>query len=298
MPKYRHVNLNLFYGYKCNYSCHGCVTNSDTAYHQEDDPDLNQLMSCIPILASLFEIDSMITLLGGEAFLYWDKRIVPLALEVNKHFPKTRINIFSNGQLLPRYIDKFIDLSNRVDNVALEITQHLGTLAHTKPGQIWHQGIRCLDNHSKIKKISDLHYHVIGNTQANIYLTPVPTTWTMSLRRLPDGRIKPHATNDPTGSMQHGCSAGSVCAIVNEGRLYKCALLATLKKSLERRGQVHDPDWKKYLDYKSIDLFNFNAIELEQHMESYGKPIAECDMCSNRDDARVVSRTYDMIFRR
>jgi MoaA/NifB/PqqE/SkfB family radical SAM enzyme len=97
MIKSDQVNLNIFYGFKCNYSCDGCISNSNLAKFDQD-PDFNDIIKTIPILADLFNITSMITLLGGEPFYYWDERIVPIAIECNKYFPNTLINVFTNGQ--------------------------------------------------------------------------------------------------------------------------------------------------------------------------------------------------------
>jgi organic radical activating enzyme len=297
MDKKSQVNINLLYGYKCNYSCHGCLTNSDADYHEQDDPDLDKLLDSIPILADTFNIESMITLIGGEPFLYWNSHIVPISLKVNEHFPKTRINIFTNGQLLGKNLDKFIDLSDRVDNITLEVTQHLIGLENTTPGRIWKSGIDYLSRHDRIHKIHDEHYHVKNNIYANILLTSKIYNWIPSLKRLPNGMIKPYASNNPAESMKHGCSAANVSALVKDGYLYKCGLLGTLDHGLKYRNQLNDPDWQKYLSYQPLDLFNFSQEDLDQYMETYGKPISECDMCSDNPKNIIKQRTYEMIFK-
>jgi organic radical activating enzyme len=300
VTKPKQVNINLLYGYRCNYNCQGCISNSDVESAPEDELDLSRLLDSIPILANTFDVTGMITLLGGEPFLYWDSHIVPLALKVNKYFPRTRINIFSNGQLLTKFLDKFIKLSEEVTYVNLEISRHLIGFEHTKMWQVWQAGVDYLEHHDRIYKIHDDHYHVKDNIFADIRFTPATKdSWLISFKHLSNGNIKPYATNDPEASMKYGCSAGSVCAVVKNGFLYKCSLLATLDHGLTRRKQLDDPEWQKYLSYQPIDLFNSNTDHIQEYMKTYGKAITECDMCCNQPNQRgTVQRTYDMIFKK
>jgi hypothetical protein len=296
--KIKQVNLNFFYGYRCNYSCDGCFSGSDSVDQSLWDPDLNKLKQSIKRSSELFEITSMITLIGGEPFLYWDERILPLALELNSHFPDTRINITSNGQLLGKNLEKVLLLSEKINNFSITISKHLEGSKGTKIEKIWQKSIDDFISHPNIIKIHDDHYHVSGNINANIYFYG-SDTWKPYYYRTPEGKIKPWKTNDPAGSLKHGCP-GSVCSCIIDDKLYKCPTLATLPGHLSAIGQDQDSDWKKYLDYPAIDLNNIDPDAWNEFNQTYGKPTTYCDMCNNNPKFNIEwqERSYSMIFRK
>lgn len=287
-------NLNILYGFKCNYSCSGCITNSDII-DNNNDPELTDILSSIPKLANLFNVTNMVTLLGGEPFYYWDDRIVPIAQEVNRYFPDTLINIFTNGQLLGKSADKVFKLAEQIDNFSLTITNHLFNLYDTVPGKIWINNFEEFISNPNIVKISDVHYHIKNNIRANIYIS-TPSNWTHSYKITTNNQIKPFATNDPNGSAKYGCSAGIRCSMVYGKKLYKCSMLATLPTALKIKNQLDDPDWAKYLSYNPVEIDNPDARVLKEFVDTYGKPIDVCDMCSNNPQTSIASRTYNMIF--
>jgi len=298
MIKSDQVNLNIFYGFKCNYSCDGCISNSNLA-KSDQDPDLTDIIKTIPILADLFNVTGMITLLGGEPLYYWDERIVPIAMECNKYFPNTLINVFTNGQLLGKNQKKVFELSDKIDKFSLTITDHLNTeeLKNTTPGKKWRESINRFLNHKQIVKIHNEHYHIKDNINANIYIsTPDSNSWKNIYKTTIDGKIKPFATNDPEGSMRYGCISNNICSMVRGTKLYKCTQLATLENGLRAKNQLDDPDWKKYLSYAPVDLLNIDKSTLTNFIDTYAKPIDMCDMCSN-NPTRGEPRQYNMIFK-
>ena len=297
MKKIDQVNLNIFFGYRCNYSCDNCTSGSDSVRTTELDPDFDKTIASVEKLAQMFTVSSMITLIGGEPFLYWDERIVPLVLECNKHFPNTRINVFTNGQLLSKYKEKIINLCNQVDNFSLSITRHLIAFPGAKVAKKWQENINDLINDSRIVKIHNDHYYLKNNTNANFYFF-AGRAWRLFYKRLPDKTIKPFATNNPEQSMMHGCT-GNVCSCVFEEKLYKCPTLAALPGHLKSLGQDNDADWEKYLNYPAVDIFNPDQAQYQMFVDTYGKPTTWCDMC-NASPKNIVhweTRTYDKVFK-
>lgn len=291
--KINQENFNIFYGFRCNYSCQGCSTSSDIVKDKSLDPDLQEIIDIIPDIDKLFNINNMLTLIGGEPFLYWDTKILPILKELQKYFPDTRKNIFTNGALLGKNIDKFISATKEVNNVALEITDHLADLKYTTPaGKVWLSGIEKLENHPDIVKISDEHYHVKNNIYANIYIIRSGSNWVQTFNNV-DGKIKPWKTGDPQKSMDVGCT-GNICSFVRNNKVYKCGLLANLDVALALRGQSDEPEWQPYLNYEPLDIHNHTQEQLDFFENTYGKPISECDMCPAHEQARII-RTYDMI---
>jgi hypothetical protein len=288
-------NLNIFYGYLCNYSCEGCFSGSNSVDTIELDPDLQKTFDSIEPLSNLFNVQSMVTLIGGEPFLYWDSRIVPLALEINHCFPNIKINITTNGQLLGKNVDKIYSLSEKIDNLSLTISRHLRAVTDVKIKEIWDQNMHAFLNDPKIIQINEDHYHIKDNVNANIYFTNIDNWKSYYYYHGTD--IKPWATDDPEKSMAYGCP-GNVCSCVFEDKIYKCANLATLSGHLASRGQENDPDWNKYLSYPAIDVHNIDLELLNNFEKTYGKPTTYCDMCSN-SQTNILNweqRTFPMVF--
>ena len=295
MSKIPQVNLPIFIGYRCNYSCQDCSAGSDFIKNTQLDPTLEEIMSAIPILAEKFEVQSMISLHGGEPFLYWDEKVVPLAIELNRWFPDTTINIFTNGHLIGKNLTNIFDLVSQINNISFTISAHLKGDLNSKVGQQWSSSINELISHPSIVKIHDEHYHFKDNIRANIYFHS-PEYWSSHYVRHPNGQIKPHATNNPEKSMEHGC-LGSVCSSLHGTKLYKCGRLGNLADTLRVSGQLDDPDWQKYLNYQPIDLLDINQIELDKFVETYHKPISVCDMCQgSKPKLKWTDRTWDMVF--
>lgn len=296
--KFDETNLNIFYGYLCNYSCSGCFSGSDAIDSKTKDPDLEKIKQAIIKSSELINVDRMITLIGGEPFLYWESRIVPLALLINQYFPKKRINITTNGQLLGKYVDHIFELSKQVSEISITITRHLIGVDNQKIKSLWDENMSEFLSHPMIVKIHDDHFHIKDNIHANIYFFQADT-WKSYYYRTQDNKIKPWATNDPVNSMQYGCP-GSMCSCLYENKLYKCANLATLSKHLEQLQQLDDPDWKKYIDYPYIDINNVDPVLFKEFQDTYTKPTTYCDMCGNKPEHHIpwTKRTFPMVFSR
>ena len=297
--KINQENLNIFYGFACNYSCDGCTSGSD-AVDRAQDPDLDAIFKVIPRLSEMFAVSNMITLIGGEPLLYWEDRVEPLAIMLRQHFPQVKINIFTNGQLLGKKLEKVIDLMIALGNVDITITRHVSHLAATQVVTKWHESIDSVGQHPLIVKLHDDHWHIINHVHNNLHFVNTDSAyWKSFYQHTSDGTIKPWATNDPVGSMIHGCT-GSVCSVIVENRLYKCGPLAMLADNLKSRGQIDDPAWAKYINYPWIDVWNPRADLLQQFVDTYGRPTEYCDMCANKphQQTRWQSRTYQMVFQK
>jgi organic radical activating enzyme len=293
--KIKQNNLPIFIGHKCNYSCTNCSVGSDFVKHHNDDPTLEDILQSIPVLAEKFTVTTMISLQGGEPFMYWDEKIVPLAKELNYWFPGTRINVYTNGHLIGKNIEKMFDLINQIKNISFTVSRHLSGNLDSAPGKAWASSVNTLLNHPNILRIHDDHYHVKNNINANIYFYTTKY-WRSHYVTQPDGKIKPHATGNPSESMRHGC-IGSTCSFLHGTKLYKCGRLATISTQLNESNQLDDPDWKKYLQYQPIDLLNIDKPLFDNFIETYGKPIDLCDMCNGTtSEVEWQDRTWEMVF--
>ena len=298
MPnKIDQVNLNIFYGYRCNYSCVGCFAGSDHVQDKNHDPSMDEIYESIPILSTLFNVTNEVTLIGGEPFMYWRERIVPLSREIRKHFPGVKITTITNGQLLGNHVDEVIDWFDEMEIASITVTRHIDSIADSVPGKKWHAGADKFFSHPRLVKIHSEHYHIKDNINANIHLNR-PDQWMPSFKYTDDGKIKPFATNDPAGSMKHGCP-GRVCSCTFGTKLYKCPKIAALPLHLTTLNQSDDPDWEKYLNYPALDLKNITIDDLEFLKSTYGKPTEHCDMCNNQPVNNIpwYKRDQKMLFR-
>jgi hypothetical protein len=239
----------------------------------------------------------MITLLGGEPMMYWDERIVPLARRIRYNFPRARINIFYNGHLLCKRADEVIDFINEI-SANVTITQHLMGDLDSKLGSKWQSNLNEFLSHPLIIKIHSEHYHIKNNIESNIHFTR-SDNWFTWYKQDHQGLIKPYASNDPEKSMKYGCASGNYCASLFENKLYKCSSLAMLPGLLNTVGQNNDPDWKPYLDYPYVDVLDVDPEKLKFHVDSYGFPIAQCDMCNDQpaNVVKWVDRKQESIIR-
>ena len=292
------MSLNIMYGYRCNLTCKGCMSGSDQVTTRSYDPDLNITFRAIEAVRRIVDIDKQgnIALLGGEALLYWHDRIVPLIKHVRQFFPDECLNIFSNGVLAHRYADAILDLMDYY-HANFIITPHFSPKQDSVMSRQWHDNVGSFLSHPRIVKIHDKHYHVKNNIKANIYLYDSPQ-WLSSYRILPNSSIKPWQTNDPENSMRYGCSSGSTCSALFENRLYKCGSLAMLPGLLKAKNQIDDHAWQKYLNYPFVDVFDVDQKKFSHYVDTYGRPISHCDMCSNQSSNMIkwLDRTHNDVF--
>ena len=298
----KHIDqaFNVIYGYRCNYSCIGCCNGSDYVTIENYDPDIDLTIESIKRLPDLIEIpeEGMITLLGGEPLMYWKERIIPLARTIREAFPTARINIFSNGHLVNKHIDSIIEVLDTY-RCHMTISQHLLGDMNSPLGKKWRENVDEFLTDPRIVKIHDQHYHVSGNIAANIFFYNADE-WFTWYQQTPNGDIKPWATQDPEGSMKHGCASGNTCSALFENRLYKCGSLAMLPGFLTAKNQINDIDWKKYLDYPYVDVLDVDPSRFRSFVDTYGKPIPECDMCNNQKHKVIkwTGRTQNMVIQR
>jgi organic radical activating enzyme len=297
--KHVEMTLNIIYGYKCNYRCKGCSNGSDQVTHTNYDPSLDEILESIPKLAQYFDIahDGMITLLGGEIYLYWDK-VVAIARQTRKYFPKAKINLFTNGQLLSLYINETINLMKELDNSCVHISRHLQGIYETKIGKKWLDNIEQVKNHTEITIINDDFFQIKNHSECNFHAYD-GVAWFTWYKQMPGGTIKPHASGDPVRSARYGCASGLSCSALFGSKFYKCGSLAMLPGLLKQKQQIDDPDWKKYVeDYPYIDLNNFDIEKYQYYVDTYNIPIPQCDMCNNNPNNIMEwkDRTYIDIF--
>ena len=297
MKKINQEIVDVFYGHQCNYSCDNCISGSNFITNRDFDPDVEEIKKGISLMAEKFTVSRMITLLGGESMLYWNDRIIELAKHIRKCFPETVINVTTNGQVIHKHTDSIVSLMKELSPMTLSITRHLDSIRDKKVYQIWEKHVDQFLADKNITKIHNEHYHVKDNIHANIYLTPVVKDWMYYYKRQ-GNKIKPYTSNNYELSHQVTCGGHSVCSSLVGTRMYKCINLASLRNSLQKVGQLADPDWEMYTNYKPLDLANIDNAIFENFVRTYTKAIPECDMCNDNPskNLKISDRDYKQIF--
>lgn len=273
--------VDLFYGYKCNLACVGCNPGSDIIQHTDYDPSLDSILKSITDLSHRVEtIENHISLLGGEPFLYWEERIIPIIRHIRQLFPTTTICLVTNGFYLHKFQQQLIDLLLEINYIDVSITDHTRGFADDPVAVKYHTNLTNFLSHPIFFKIHDCHYG-ISDYKVNIHITPEPLIFKAQYKTVNNKRY-PFATNDPMGSYKTGCT-GNICNHLVDSKLYKCSKLAYIRDTLKETNQLDDPEWSKYLAYQPIDLTDTNNQPLLDEFETnLTSPIAECDMCPNR----------------
>lgn len=278
--------MNFYYGFKCNLACRGCNSGSDIIFHRNYDPSLKSILETITNFSNYVDdVTNMITLVGGEPTLYWNDKIVPMTHHVRKYFPNATINISSNGLLLHKFRDDIVNLFLEVDNIRLSIDDHLAGFPDSREAQVFYKNLKYFLSHPRIHKIHDMHYD-IPNKKIDFMLHTFHEYGFKAQFKTEGNKVKPFATNDPSGSYAVGCIS-PFCAAAIDNKLYKCPRLLSLPKILTETNQLNDPDWQKYLQYTPVDLLNGTQEDIDHFANTEGQAIPECDVCPNSREQNI-----------
>lgn len=292
------IDLDLvvfLYGFKCNLSCRDCLSSSDILDHTTYDPSLENIIESIDNVAKyVSNVNHMVSLIGGEPLLYWD-RIKTLARHIRKRFPNATIGLSTNGLLLHKYKDEVIELLMELKNCKIDVSNHMHDFPDDKAAIVSKRNLEYFLSDPRFYKIHEYHYD-IPNYKADIHLRNKTLEFITQYKRTKDGTLKPFASGNPSESFARGCT-GRICSTVINNKLYKCTRLATLPMVLEQKNLLDDPDWKKYQGYKHVDLSKeVTQEELDRFKENEGKYIDECDICPEK---RVLTpRTKENVLKR
>ena len=273
--------LDVFYGYECNLACTDCNPGSNIIQHRRLDPTLDSIIESIDNLAEHVEsATNRITLLGGEPFLYWEERIVPIVRHLRAKFPTSTISVVTNGLLLHKFIDSVINLMLEVDNFKLSVSDHMREFSDDRVAINYYNNLNKFLSDSRLNKIHDFHYD-IPNRKIDVHLESEAVLFIAQYKKI-NGQLKPFKTGDPDKSFRNGCCS-SICSHLVNSKLYKCSKLAAIHDILKETDQLDDPDWAPYLNYVPIDLTQKDIDgELLKFEQNIGKSINVCDMCPDK----------------
>lgn len=313
--------LDVFYGGKCNLSCHQCETRSDIHDETDVDPELDDILLGLQAARQKFDID-IYGMIGGEPLLYLDK-IESIAHAIRAQDPDKVLLCHTNGLLLDKRSDdvarlikdyrisfcvsnhfaSFTDtnLRDRVKNDFDDLAYKLGFVRQSDDSLFKHI---FLDSRSD--PTADFWKELFNNQttdgwqvlykRENVFLYYNNQAEFKRNHRIDSqGKPKPFATNDPERSYREGCS-GPVCSLLLGTSLYKCSALATLRKMLKHHGVLDDPDWKKYLGYRPLNLLSNTTEQVQKFSDTKFCAVDQCDMCSIGEDV-WFTKTPDRVLK-
>lgn len=317
--------LDIFYGNKCNLACSQCDTRSDRIRKDTYDPDMDIIKESIYLAHKNFNVNIW-SILGGEPMLYLNK-IEEILSYLRSLEPDSTVMLATNGSLIDRnitrladlikkynlyvqvcnhfvsfdnlsYSQKVIDQTNRlVKELKLETTEHSSiewwnkVIDTTKGGEEWFEYMRRIGFNPSTVYSSDRSW--IGDNYG-IYYIESPNFKSITKFDV-FGKPKPFDSSDPEASYWNSCPSG-FCALLKDKKIYKCAALGTLETFLKSYNSLEDPAWKKYLNYKGLDLTTCTPDTIDRFMKNLYCHIDECSMCPKNNIA--VKKTEENVLPR
>lgn len=233
-PTFRILNIHSHNG--CNLACRGCNHHS-SVLSPGSSLSIDSLMKDLEILLPRINIWSHISVLGGEVLLEpRTKEVLTLLEEFYKN--KVIIKVFTNALLLDKHQDWIIEHMKR--GTILRVSLHNSPI--TKLGK------KTYSNVSNFISIAEQEGVDLSKTLE--ISEPWDDMW-FDLLKWENNKFYPHEENDIQKSFE-------VCSCPNlqiySGKLWKCASIAYLHETLASTGQLDDPIWQKYLNYKATPV--------------------------------------------
>ena len=192
---------------------------------------------------------NVINLLGGEPLMHPD--LAEIIFESSRIFPNSRIEITTNGLLLPRIESAVFEVLRKV-RVRVIVSDHSGD---DVPFQHVFDSINLL-------RQQNVQYMVRNSNKQ----------WHASCRWNEDNVPIPFQSN-PRQAWK-ACTAKNCKSLMNN-KFFKCSILANIAKSVEE-GVLSSKHWKNALTYKPLTL-DSTVEEIAAHFNA--REIPECSNC-------------------
>lgn len=222
---------------KCNLNCKGCLFACNAIGQNEDVPTW-QVVSDLRRMKEVFGDIPWIRILGGEPLLH--PQLLYILGECRKVFPKSEVDILTNGLLFPKLPESFFGELVRQD-ISIHISGYKPTLG------ILDQIGRTLSKHK-------LNYTILEREEFVKYYT-----------------------TEPLNSMEEsykGCMV-SACTELYRGRLSRCSAAIAFEKLNSQFGTGYsvtkDEDW--------YDIYE-EDINAEKIICALQKPSYICKYCT------------------
>lgn len=311
--------LDIYCGAYCNLACNHCDARSHVLQTKNYDPTLDDILTGIKLVKEKFDIIYYGTS-GGEPLLYLD-RITEIFKFIKSIDPDAVLLLPTNGTLIDKKLNELVALIKQFD-VSVFVCDHFSGFEDKTLSNKVKQNFKLLADAVNLpsgnvsefyKNLFDIEnkkndilyqewldkrqnfYDYIEDTEQVFYNKTFvhyreQSTFKQNYQLI-DNIPKPFKTNNPAKSYQNGCTS-DMCSFLIDKKLYKCSSLGTLNRFLNHHNLLNDPDWQKYLNYKPINLENYNNDEIDFFDKTKYCEIGECDMCSNKDTSFLKTPEY------
>lgn len=238
------INFEINFADHCNLNCQCCNHFSPLAEKVFlDSAELeNDLIRLKGLLGS--NTVGKVMLLGGEPLLH--PKIETLLKIAGKHLPAAKLEIITNGLLLPKMGAEFWKLVKELD-IGLVVTKYPVKFDYASAERI---------AESKGVTIS------YGDT-----FEPVKTTYHLPISDEPE--FDPYC-------MYAKCKHANQCVVLKNGRLYTCPLAANVNYYNKYFGK-HIPEGEAV----SIDIYGCHGWDdVEEFLKRPNKMCSHCDICN------------------
>jgi len=237
-PILRHMIYSILT--HCNLNCKGCqhfapIVEKHFVSPDNISKDLRQLSKITDNTLTLLSI------IGGEPLLHPD--LIDICSTARKIFPDTKIEIVTNGILLPKQEDAFW-ISCAENTLEVAVTKYPINL-----------DFKALEKKAKSFKVTYRYFSDTGTNNKTMYKDPKDL----------DGK------QDPRSSFLN-CAVSNNCTILRDGIIYPCAVIANSPYFNKKFGTNMRLDKKDYLDIHAIEDYDTLATFLS-------RPVPFCRYC-------------------
>lgn len=274
-PMTRLLSIHTING--CNLSCRGCNHNS-SLLSAKSTVDIDQVIRDIETILPKIYVWSHVSVIGGEPLLEpRTKEVVKVCRELcygERGTQPCNVKLFSNGSRLLQEKEWIVD--EMLLGVVFRLTFHKPP--YTDEGaKDWERAYEfiqyCISRNVDITNTLELSEAYLQSWDKK------PRMWFDLLKYNfhDDGKITyhPHEDGQPENSFKHCTCPNSQ---LYNGYLWKCPMISYLRESLEATGQLKDPEWQKYLDYKPTSI-NDSADAIRNSFQEVLEPHEICNMC-------------------
>jgi len=284
-PTTRLLSIHTMNG--CNLSCRGCNHNS-SLLSGKSSVDIDQLIEDIENILPKIYVWSHVSIIGGEPLLEpRTKEVTRIVRELcygERGTQPCNVKLFSNGSKLLQEKEWIAD--EMLKGVVFRLTFHRPP--YTQAGRKdWENGYEFTQY--LIERGVDID-NVFELSEAYLQPDNKPRMWfdIVKYEFNDDGSIKyyPHEDGNPSSSFDWCTCANSQ---LYNGHLWKCPMVAYLRESLSATGQLEDPQWQKYLEYKPTSI-NDSEEALRSSFKEVTEPHWICNMCPSKPKIEFAAK--------
>jgi MoaA/NifB/PqqE/SkfB family radical SAM enzyme len=224
----------------CNLKCKYCANFCPLAYERYLDVKIYD-KDCERLLSLSSGKIKTIRLLGGEPLLH--PNLIEIMAITHKYFPSSKIDLVTNGLLLPQMPEAFWKKCNECS-------------------------VKVAISHYPIK----LDYPKIKSTAGEY---GVKTEYGKKSRGMYKWLLDIHGGQDIQESHRY-CFRANQCAVLQEGKIYACSMPPWIKyfnEYFEKNLEVSENDY--------IDIYKINKFE--EILGFLGKPVPFCKYCRTKE---------------